>query len=201
LSTETTTSTAITIYQVPLAVAKSIASMAVLADAKATAPALKLIKVVFDETSITAIATDRYVAGRAKFTYDGGITGTIYIPIAMAKFITGLKNSVVNFELANGSITVSDYANSMMDADYNCSGGQYPAVETLIDGHKPGTTEGQTFTVELIAKLGKLVGVDGKKLPVWHLQPGTSERPERPAPIIATSEEFTVLIQPNLVRR
>jgi DNA polymerase III sliding clamp (beta) subunit (PCNA family) len=198
MNTESTTSTAITIYQVPLAVAKSIASMAVLADAKATAPALKLIKVVFDETSITAIATDRYVAGRAKFTYDGGITGTIYIPIAMAKFITTLKNAIVNFELVDGSLTVSDYSNAMTAANYD---GQYPAVETLIDGHKPGTTEGQTFTVELIAKLGKLVGVDGKKLTVWHLQPGTSERPERPAPIIATSEEFTVLIQPNLVRR
>ena len=198
MNTESTTSTAITIYQVPLAVAKSIASMAVLADAKATAPALKLIKVVFDETGITAIATDRYVAGRAKFTYAGGPAGTIYIPVAMAKFITTLKNAVVNFELVDGSLTVSDYSNAMTAANYD---GQYPAVETLIDGHKPGTTEGQTFTVELIAKLGKLVGVDGKKLTVWHLQPGTSERPERPAPIIATSEEFTVLIQPNLVRR
>ena len=192
-----TTSTAITIYQVPLAVAKSIASMAVLSDAKATAPALKLIKVVFDETGITAIATDRYVAGRARFTYDGGMTGTIYIPIAMAKFITGLKNAVVNFELVDGSLTVSDYSNAMTDANYS---GQYPAVETLIDGHKPGTTEGQSFTVELIAKLGKLVGVDGKKITVWHLQPGTTENPNRPAPILATKDEFQVIIQPNLTR-
>jgi hypothetical protein len=197
MSTESTTSTAITIYQVPLAVAKSIASMAVLADAKATAPALKLIKVVFDETSITAIATDRYVAGRAKFTYDGSITGTIYLTAAMAKFITGLKNSVVNFELVDGSLTVSDYSNAMTDAEYK---GNYPAVETIIDGHKPGTTEGQSFTIELLAKLGKLVGIDGKKIPVWHLQPGTTENPNRPAPILATKDEFQVIIQPNLIR-
>ena len=198
MNTESTTSTAITIYQVPLAVAKSIASMAVLTSKEKITPALTLIKVVFDETGITAIATDRYVAGRAKFTYAGGPTGTIYITQAMAKFITGLKNAVVNFELVDGKLTVSDYSNAMTDAEFK---GQFPAVETLIDGHKPGTTEGQTFTVELIAKLSKIVGIDGKKLPVWHLQPGTSERPERPAPLVATSEEFTVLIQPNLVRR
>jgi len=192
-----TTSTAITIYQVPLAVAKSIASMAVLSDSKAAAPALGLIKVIFDETSITAIATDRYVAGRARFTYDGGATGTIYIPVAMAKFINGLKNAVVNFELVDGNLTVSDYSNAMTDANFK---GNYPAVETLIDGHKPGTTEGQSFTVELIAKLGKLVGVDGKKITVWHLQPGTTENPNRPAPILATKDEFQVIIQPNLTR-
>jgi len=198
MSTESTTSTAITIYQVPLAVAKSIASMAVLTSKEKITPVLTLIKVVFDETGITAIATDRYVAGRAKFTYAGGPTGTIYITQAMAKFITGLKNATINFELVDGKLTVSDYSNAMTDAEFK---GQFPAVETLLDAHKPGTSEGQTFTVELIAKLGKIVGIDGKKLGIWHLQPGTSERPERPAPIIATSEEFTVLIQPNLVRR
>ena len=199
MNTETTKSTEITIYQVPLAVAKSIASMAVLTSKEKITPVLTLIKVVFDDTGITAIATDRYVAGRAKFTYAGGPTGTIYITQAMAKFITGLKGGrIVNFKLADGSLTVDDFSASISDANYK---GNYPAVETLIDGHKPGTTEGQSFTVELIAKLGKIVGVDGKKLTVWHLEPGTSERPERPAPIIATNEEFTVLIQPNLVRR
>ncbi len=191
------TTTETTIYQVPLAVAKSIASMAVLTDSK-SAPALGLIKIVFDETTITAIATDRYVAGRAKFTYEGCITGTIYITAAMAKFITGLKNApVVNFELLDGKLTVSDYTNAMADAEYK---GNYPAVETLIDGHRPGTTEGQSFTIELLAKLGKLVGIDGKKIPVWHLQPGTTERPDRPAPILATKDEFQVIIQPNLIR-
>lgn len=199
MSTETTTSTELTVYQLPLAVAKSIASMAVLTSKEKFTPALTLIKVVFDETSITAIATDRYVAGRAKFTYEGGATGTIYLTAAMAKFITGLKNSpVVNFTISDGSLTVDDYSASITDAAFK---GQFPAVETLIDGHKPGTTDGQTFTVELIAKLGKIVGVDGKKLGIWHLQPGTTENPNRPAPIVATSEEFQVLIQPNLVRR
>jgi DNA polymerase III sliding clamp (beta) subunit (PCNA family) len=198
MNTETITTTELT-AQLPLVVAKSIASMAVLADAKATAPALGLIKVVFDETSLTAIATDRYVAGRAKFTYDGDARGTIYLTTAMAKFITGLKNGdVVNFDLAaDGCLTVSNYATGMTDTHYK---GNYPAVETIIDGHKPGTTEGQSFTVELIAKLGKLVGIDGKKITVWHLQPGTSERPDRPAPVLATKDEFQVIIQPNLVR-
>jgi DNA polymerase III sliding clamp (beta) subunit (PCNA family) len=198
MSTETITSTELT-AQLPLAVAKSIASMVVLTSKDKITPALTVIKVVFDETSITAIATDRYVAGRAKFTYDGDARGTIYLTAAMAKFITGLKGGrIVNFKLTDGSLTVDDFSASISDANYK---GNYPAVETLIDGHKPGTTEGQSFTVELIAKLGKIVGVDGKKLTVWHLEPGTSERPERPAPIIATNEEFTVLIQPNLVRR
>ena len=198
MSTETITSTELT-AQLPLAVAKSIASMVVLTSKDKITPALTVIKVVFDETSITAIATDRYVAGRAKFTYDGDARGTIYLTAAMAKFITGLKGGrIVNFKLTDGSLTVDDFSASISDANYK---GNYPAVETLIDGHKPGTTDGQSFTVELIAKLGKIVGVDGKKLTVWHLEPGTSERPERPAPIIATNEEFTVLIQPNLVRR
>jgi DNA polymerase III sliding clamp (beta) subunit (PCNA family) len=198
MSTETIATTELT-AQLPLVVAKSIASMVVLTSKDKITPALTVIKVVFDETSITAIATDRYVAGRAKFTYDGDARGTIYLTAAMAKFITGLKGGrIVNFKLADGSLTVDDFSASISDANYK---GNYPAVETLIDGHKPGTTEGQSFTVELIAKLGKIVGVDGKKLTVWHLEPGTSERPERPAPIIATNEEFTVLIQPNLVRR
>lgn len=196
MSTETITTTELT-ASLPLAVAKSIASMVVLTSKEKLTPALTLIKVVFDETSITAIATDRYVAGRAKFTYDGDARGTIYLTAAMAKFITGLKNAVVDFELVDNRLTVSDRSNAIADANYK---GQFPAVETLIDGHKPGTTDGQSFTVELIAKLGKIVGVDGKKLTVWHLQPGTTENPNRPAPIIATSEEFTVLIQPRLNR-
>jgi hypothetical protein len=197
MNTETIATTELT-AQLPLAVAKSIASMAVLTDGKMTI-ALGLIKVVFDETSITAIATDRYVAGRAKFTYDGDARGTIYLTAKMAKFITGLKNvPVVNFEVAEGNLTVSDSASATTDALFK---GQYPAVETFIDGHKAGTTEGQSFTIELLAKLGKLVGVDGKKLTVWHLQPGTSERPERPAPILASKDEFQVIIQPNLIAR
>jgi hypothetical protein len=203
MDTITTTTAAL-----PLATAKSIASLAVFADKpKSATPALQVIQLTFTEDSVIAVATDRYCAARVKFNYSGPAIGSVYVDHAGAKFITGLlakPGVMVEFSIeANGQLIIAyqqygDYQATHYAPRYLA---KFPAIESILDGHKPGTSTGNSFTVEFLGKLGKVVGIDGKKITVWHLEPGESVNPNRPSPSMATSEEFQVLIQPNLKPR
>jgi hypothetical protein len=197
MDTITTTTAAL-----PLATAKSIASLAVFADKpKGDVRALQVIKLTFTEDSVIAIATDRYCAARVKFTYSGPAIGSVYIDHAGAKFITGLvakSGAVVEFDSETNSIAYQQFSDYQAMHYCPAYSGNYPPVETMLDGHKAGSSVGNAFTVDFLAKLGKVVGIDGKKITVWHLEPGESANPNRPTPWMATSDEFQVLIQPNL---
>lgn len=202
MSTETITTTA----ALPLATAKSIASLAMFADkANSPTPALQVIELTFTEDSVIAVATDRYCAARARFTYSGPAIGKFYLDHAGAKFITGLvkaPNAVVEFDTAANTVAYQQYGDYQAKHFGNEYRAKFPAIESIMDAHKPGTSTGNSFTVEFLGKLGKVVGIDGKKITVWHLEPGdNSDAPHRPAPSMATSEEFQVLIQPNLKSR
>ena len=200
MDTITTTTAAL-----PLATAKSIASLAVFADKpKSATPALQVIQLTFTEDSVIAVATDRYCAARVKFNYSGPAIGSVYVDHAGAKFITGLLTKpgiTVEFNAEDNSIAYQQYGD--YQAKHYCAPyrAKFPAIESILDGHKPGTSTGNSFTVEFLGKLGKVVGIDGKKITVWHLEPGESVNPNRPSPSMATSEEFQVLIQPNLKSR
>jgi hypothetical protein len=203
MDTITTTTTA----SLTLDVAKSIASLAVFAEpAKGTTPALQVIELNFTEDSVIAVATDRYTAAKAVFAYPGDAIGRVYLDHAGAKFISGLVASpgmMVEFTPEeNGQLAIAyqqfgDYQARHYSPRYLA---KFPGIESMIDGHKAGTMATTAFTIELLAKLGKVVGLNGKKIGVWTFTPGETDRPDRPAPILATKDEFSVLIQPNLTR-
>jgi len=198
----TTSTTGITQHLIPLSTAKSIASLVVFTSKDKITPALTVVKVVFGE-KITATATDRYAVGQG--TYDGvGTEGTIYLDAAACKFITSYK--VAKFQDPIIAFDVLDNILKIKTSDTSTSGlmfeGNYPAVETLFEAHKPAeAAEVHRFNIDLLAKLGKVVGTDGSKVENWQFEFGTRTNPNRPAPVVATASNFTALIQPTLRAR
>ena len=191
----------------PLKTAKQIASLIVFTDKRSHVPALQLIKLTFDRDNITAIATDRYCAAVAKWGYDatdGESAGTIYLDAIAAKFITGLvakPGAVIEFDTDASSIAYQQYSD--YQAKHYCERftGQFPAVETLFDSLVAGGVERLALNVSFLAKLGKLIGDDGKKLDqAWEFAYHAAQNPNRPSPVIATNSAYKVLIQPNLIR-
>jgi len=206
LSTVLTASTA-TLATLPLKTAKQIASLVVFTDKRSPVPALQLIKLTFDRDNITAVATDRYCAAVAQWGYDatdGEGTGSIYLDATAAKFITGLiakPGAVVEFDTAASTIAYQQYSD--YQAKHYCERftGQFPAVETLFDGLTIGGPSKLALNVSFLAKLGKLIGDDGKKLDqAWEFTYHGELRPNRPAPVIATNSAYKVIIQPNLIK-
>ena len=184
--------------QIPLNTAKSIASLSNFASKDKVTPALTVVKMVFAENSLQALATDRYVAIRAKYEYEYDAYGTIYLDAPAVKFITGLKNApFVQFDLDGDTLTVSDGSASVSSRMFN---GNYPAIETFIDKHQPATVaSAQTFTIELVAKLTKVISAtNGKKVERWGFEQGDDGIPARPAPLMARASGFEAIIQPNL---
>jgi DNA polymerase III sliding clamp (beta) subunit (PCNA family) len=156
---------------------------------------------VFAENSLQALATDRYVAIRAKYEYEYDAYGTVYLDAQAVKFIAGLKGSpFVQFDLDGDTLTVGDGSASVSSRMFS---GNYPAVETILDKHQPATVaSAQTFTIELVAKLTKVISAtDGKKVERWEFEQGLTDVPNRPAPLMARATGFEVIIQPNLTNR
>ena len=200
-----------TVATLPLKTAKQIASMVVFTDSKkGHVPALQLIKITFDRNNITAVATDRYCAAFAQWGYDatdGPELGSVYLDAAAAKFITGLvarPGAVVEFETEpNGQLRVAYQQYSDYQAMHAVPAftGKFPAVETLFDDLVVGGVEKLALNVGFLAKLGKLIGDDGKKLDqAWQFTYHTAQNPNRPSPIVATNSAYKVLIQPNLIK-
>ena len=184
--------------QIPLNTAKSIASLSNFASKDKITPALTVVKMVFADGSLQALATDRYVAIRAKYEYEYDAYGTIYLDAQAVKFITGLKNArYVQFDFDGETLTVSDGSASVSSKMFS---GNYPAIETMLDKHQPATiASAQTFTIELVTKLAKVIDPsNGKKVERWELEQGLTDVPARPAPLMARATGFTAIIQPNL---
>jgi DNA polymerase III sliding clamp (beta) subunit (PCNA family) len=195
------TTTGIIQHVIPLSTAKSIASLIVFASKDKVTPALQVVRVVFDHGTITATATDRYVVGQGTYNYDHRDSGTIYLDAAAAKFISSYKaakyhDPMIAFDVLEGSLTIKTGDASTTISMFN---GNYPAVETLFENHKAAeAAEVHHFRIELLAKLNKVIDVDGSKIESWNFEFGTRTQPNRPAPVIATASTFRSLIQPNL---
>jgi hypothetical protein len=189
-TTSTTTEFGI---RLPVAMAKAIASFGIFTDAKSYTPSLQQVKVVFDTDSITVVATDRYVAAKATYAYDGdGTTGTIYLDPAAVKFITGLKIKIgfIAFDLMDGKLKITDFTNTYNGSMFT---GQYPAIESMIDNYAAGSITQATLKIDLLAKLGKVVNPSGDKADVWQFTAGVDEY----KPLMASQGAVKVLIQPN----
>ena len=195
------TTTGIIQHVIPLSTAKSIASLIVFASKEKITPALTVVKVVFDQGKITATATDRYAVGQGNYDYDHGASGTIYLDAAAAKFISSYKvarfqDPMIAFDVLDGDLTIKTDNSRTTIRMFN---GNYPAVETLFENHKAAeAAEVHHFRIELLAKLNKVIDVDGSKIESWNFEFGTRTQPNRPAPVIATASTFRALIQPNL---
>jgi hypothetical protein len=191
---ESTTSTTTELgIRLPVAMAKTIASFGIFTDAKSYTPSLQQVKVVFDTDSITVAATDRYVAAKATYAYDGdGTTGTIYLDPAAVKFITGLKIKIgfIAFDLMDGKLKITDFTNTYNGSMFT---GQYPAIESMIDNYAAGSITQATLKIDLLAKLGKVVNPSGDKADVWQFTAGVDEY----KPLMASQGAVKVIIQPN----
>ena len=191
---ESTTSTTTELgIRLPVAMAKTIASFGIFTDAKSYTPSLQQVKVVFDTDSITVVATDRYVAAKATYAYDGdGTTGTIYLDPAAVKFITGLKIKIgfIAFDLMDGKLKITDFTNTYNGSMFT---GQYPAIESMIDNYAAGSITQATLKIDLLAKLGKVVNPSGDKADVWQFTAGVDEY----KPLMASQGAVKVIIQPN----
>lgn len=190
-------------HLVPLSTAKSIASFIAFAESArgGYTPALQVIRVAFDSGKITATATDRYAVIQGTYDGYGGERGTIYLDASVAKFITSYKvakgyDPMITFDSNDGDLSIKTGDAS---TTIRMMTGNYPAVETLFDSHKPATiAEVHSFKIELLAKLGKVVGTDGNKIEQWNFEHGERQNPNRPSPLIATNGNFRALIQPML---
>jgi hypothetical protein len=186
-----------------LSTAKSIASFIAFAESArgGYTPALQVIRVTFAGGKITATATDRYAVIQG--TYDGydGEDGVIYLDASVAKFITSYKvakgyDPLITFDVIDGDLKINTADAS---TTIRLMKGNYPAVETLFDSHKPAVTaEVHSFKIELIAKLGKVIDTQGNKIEQWNFEHGERQNPNRPSPLIATNGNFRALIQPML---
>ena len=198
-TTSTTTELSITL---PVSMAKAIASFGIFTGPKDVTPALQQVKVVIDTDTITMVATDRYVAAKATYAYDGdGTTGTIYLDPAAVKFIAGLKIKIgiIAFDLMDGKLKITDFTNTYVGSMF---AGKYPEVEPLIDNWQAGSITQATLKIDLLAKLGKVVNPGGGKAEVWQFTAGDdSANPNRPVPVMATQANAKVIIQPNLAAR
>ena len=203
MSTATIETKGITQYLMPISTAKSIASFIAFAESArgGYTPALQVIKVAFDSGKITATATDRYAVIQGTYNSNDGDDGVIYFDASIAKFITSYKvaknyDPMVAFDVFDGNLTVKTGDASTTVRMFN---GNHPAVETLFDSHKPAqVAEVHSFRIELIAKLGKVIGTDGNKVEQWNFEHGERQNPNRPSPLIATNGNFKALIQPML---
>jgi DNA polymerase III sliding clamp (beta) subunit (PCNA family) len=195
-----TTATALSV-QVPLNTARSIASLGAFTEsARGNNPSIQVVKVVFAEGGITAIATDRFIAIMGSYSYEYDSYGTVYLDAAAIKFISGLKNSAyVEFTYYGDQLTVTDGNSSVSCKMYV---GKYPAVDEMIRDHQAAEhVTPQRFRVELIAKLAKVLSPrDGKKVEQWTFTQGVlANGSSKPGPMLATAENFRAIIQPNLV--
>ena len=188
---------------IPVNYAKTIASFGVFTSPKDMTPALQQVKVVFDATRITVLATDRYVAAKASYAYDGdGTEGTIYLSPVAIKYIAGIK-AHQHFMHNNVKITVDDgnLTLSYLGATYTerMFAGNYPEIERMIDEHKSGPINKVSLKIELLTKLSKVVNTSGDKAGIWEFTTGEAIG-SRPGPLLATQAGVAVLIQPNLIK-
>lgn len=208
LNTETTAPELTTTqYLLPLGTAKSIASLIAFADTSRgnTALALSLVKVVFNGYGIAATATDRYGVIFATLETTETTTGTIYLDASACKFITSIKvakghNPMITFDVINGNLTIKANDASITVRQFS---GNYPDTATLMDKFQYATeAKPVSLKIDLLAKLGKIVDVDGSKIDAWNFHLGEISLglngQERPAPIVAKRLGFTALIQPML---
>jgi hypothetical protein len=179
--------------------AKTIASFAVFTDAKDAMPGLNMVSVEFGLTDITVLATDRYVAARGCYAYDGlDDAFTVYLNPAAIKFITAIKakTGLVQFTAEDGKLTITDFTSSYSEWIFT---GKFPPIESLILNHKAGPIGEFTLKIDLVAKLAKVVNASGKKAEVWQFTTG-EQIGNRPGPLLAKQAGVSVLIQPNLAK-
>ncbi len=198
-------------FSLPLATAKQIASLITFADSGRNAtPTLSRIRVEIDGNKLTAMATDRYalVVLNLIMIETGSDNGAIYIDHDSAKFISSLKatgtDGFVYFDLDGEDLTIGNRTGSMIAKQLKAN---YPPVNSLIENSIDASeVQPISLNVNLVARLGKLIDLDGKKIDLWAQRPqlsGTGST--KPGPVLFTptksSSDLVVMIQPTYLTR
>lgn len=199
----------------PASTITAIASLSAATSSDKITPVLSVIKVTVTPETVTAIATDRYIAARlttplgdvAHTVSDTG--STFYINAADATMLSKLK--------AGGMFTWNDETREVtaeMDNDSRFTlyavKGNYPAVERLIpsDTAECDISAGVGLNPTIFAKLAKfaLPGEKPAQLKQAAYRLGVEKLTDsgKSGPIVATrsggGSYLTVIVQPTLIR-
>jgi DNA polymerase III sliding clamp (beta) subunit (PCNA family) len=194
----------------PLKVAKSLASLIVLADkANGTTAALQRINIAVSDNELIATVSDRYVLAVAKYRPESSDDLAFYLDHAMAKFISGIKplskysSETITFSVFDNALTVS---NQVATQSQKLTKANVPDLAAFIANAVPAT-EVMPFTLNLdfLAKFAKIVDTNGDKLTKWELGQLVGSSATRVGPVLLTTDtpaDMTIsgMIQPNYKR-
>lgn len=199
----------------PASTLAAIASLSAATSADKFTPILSVIKVTLTPETVTAVATDRYIAARlttplGEVTHTVSDTGsTFYLNAADATMLSKLK--------AGGMLTWNDETHEVTAEMDNHSrftlhavDGNYPPVERLIPDESADhdIPAGVGLNPTIFAKLAKfsLPGEKPAELKKAAYQLGIKNVTDshKSGPIVATrsggGSYLTVIVQPNLIR-
>lgn len=207
LTNETDLTTVQGSIELPLKVAKSLASLIVLADkANGITAALQRVNVAISDGELLATVSDRYVLAVAKYEIETSDNLAFYLDHATAKFISGIKplskysTEILTFTVANGVLTVS---NHVATQNQHLTKANVPDFLPFIANAVPSTDSVPfTLNLEYLAKFSKIVDSNGDKLTKWELIQTNGSSPSKPGPVLLSTDlpngmSITGMIQPN----
>lgn len=195
-----------TTLTLPLAQAKSIASLINIAEgAKGIFSVLQYVKVNIADNVLTAVATDRYVAGYGTYLLEDPIEdASFWLDATACKLIKAIKapkygHGFVTFEIdADADVVVSDGVSSIRSG---APKGNYPDILGLIGGMAEATDGAKSvrLTLSKIAQIDKVAPSIGG-LDAWHLTHMASGREGKPGPVRFMNGNMILVLQPSLLR-
>jgi hypothetical protein len=190
--------------------AVSIASLAAAAatgsSAKAT-PQLADVRILLEAGELNAAATDRYTAATYKTTATGPDVEFRLTPAAAKFLIANVKRINKHYDVPPVSFTIDPEARLVTITHGGAtfsdtwSAARFPAIGVLVGSWEPAIEHTSvSLKSEFLARLNKFLD-SFVRVEAWNLELGLNTRnPSLPAPVMATSGNFSVLIQPRIMR-
>jgi hypothetical protein len=195
----------LTTLTLPLAQAKSIASLINIAEgAKGIFSVLQSVKVNIADNVLTAVATDRYIAGYGTYLLEDPIEdASFWLDANACKLIKAMKapkygHAFVTFEIFADDVLISDGVSSIRSG---APKDNYPDILGLIGGmaEAPEGARSVSLTLSRIAQIDKVIPSIGG-LDAWHLTHMDSGREGKPGPVRFMNGNMILVLQPNLIR-
>ena len=205
---ETQYSTMTGTAQLPLDMAKSIASLINIAESpKGSAPLLQRVQVELTENGLTASATDKYIVAIAEYWHESADLQGFYLDHDAAKFIASLKplskhhREFLTFELSNGTLTITNGIKTHVSRLFDS---KFPYVESIFRDAELATEATPTaLNLTYLSKFTKLVDATGAKIDTWVMT-STQSTPVKPGPVLLKPSKDSInikgMIQPNIIK-
>jgi hypothetical protein len=189
-----------TTINLPLSVAKSVASLFAVVDTKKNAYIpLQQVRVQTNGKTLTAYSTDRYALALA--TYDLAVEQPPIVfgmTLAMAKFIQSHKGTqLVTLDFADDEATVTVGTTT---SKFETNRQTYPDnLLELVTNYKVGDKLAPVkLDIESLSRIAKIFDREGNKVTDWVAD--TAQVADRKSSAIRlTSNGFTVLFQPKIL--